>query len=494
MGGDRILTSSTTASNARNVSERHSASSAELCRLTILSAHTQVDLAVPLRIPLTLVIPGIVDTIADHRDGNEFDEPTEQFDPVDWTLARVGRSPLSPALSLHEHDVRDGELLVLETATAAAPPPLFDDIMYTVAATDSGAYRRWTPFTARIVGSTAGVLAAIIASLALILGETGPVGAVCAAATASACATAAIVIARVYRDPAGFVALGCAGVPPAFVAGILFVPGPITSSHLLLGSMCSAALALICLRLSGHGLAVFTALFVIFVAATGVAAGALALPRTPLATIGAVTVVVALVFLACAARLSMLFARLPLPPVPAPANPLADAADTVPEPDLPDLTELASRAVRARSYLTGLVVAAAVVTATGAVTVGWPRTDGMHEWPALALACVTAAVLMFRGRTYDGAQQSIPLVSAGLTVLLALLGAFAWTHRDGALVIYALAALLVLGALILGIIAPRRVFSPVMRRSAELLDLASTASIVPLVCWVSGLFGALRGL
>lgn len=165
------MTSTTTTSAAHTGHGPRATHSAELCRLTVLSAHSQVDLAVPLRVPLTAVIPGIVDTIVNHSNLNEFDHSTEQFEPVDWTLSKVGRAPLAPMLSLHEHGIRDGELLVLEAADTAAPPPLFDDIMYTVAATDADIYRRWTPITARVVGSSAALVAALIAALAMVLGE-----------------------------------------------------------------------------------------------------------------------------------------------------------------------------------------------------------------------------------------------------------------------------------------------------------------------------------
>ncbi|MFC8933595.1 EsaB/YukD family protein [Rhodococcus sp. NPDC057135] len=92
------MTSTTTTSAANTGNGRRANHSAELCRLTVLSAHSQVDLAVPLRVPLAVVIPGIVDTIVNHSNFNEFDHSTEQFEPVDWTLSKVGRAPLSPTL------------------------------------------------------------------------------------------------------------------------------------------------------------------------------------------------------------------------------------------------------------------------------------------------------------------------------------------------------------------------------------------------------------
>lgn len=474
--------------------DRRSASSAELCRLTVLSAHTQVDLAVPLRIPLALVIPGIVDTIRSHSDSNDFETVSEQFDPTDWTLAKVGCAPLSDMLSLHEHGIRDGELLILAASDAAAPPPLFDDIMYTVAATDAQTYRRWTPMSARITGSVVAVLASLLASAALIVGATGITGATCAFIASLLLTIASIVMARVYHDSGSALVLGCAAVPLAFTAGLLAVPGDIDAPHLLMGSVLVASVALLCLRLSGIGFTTFTALFGMSLAATAATAAATLLPRVSPETISAVAIALALITLAYSARLSMILARLPLPPVPVPANPLDEARDLVAEPTMPNFDELSRRTGRARRYLTGVVVATSVTAMTGALNVAAVHTDGGIVWSGIALAGVTASVLMLRGRTFAGTAQAVPLIACGAAIVLVVPGAQIWLHKDGTLVIFALALAVLILALMLGILAPNRVFSPVMRRVAELVDLGAIALIVPLICWVTDLFSVMRGL
>jgi type VII secretion integral membrane protein EccD len=329
------LTSTTTTSAAHTGHGPRATHSAELCRLTVLSAHSQVDLAVPLRVPLTAVIPGIVDTIVNHSNLNEFDHSTEQFEPVDWTLSKVGRAPLAPMLSLHEHGIRDGELLVLEAADTAAPPPLFDDIMYTVAATDADIYRRWTPITARVVGSSAALVAALIAALALVLGDTGLIGAVCGGVTSLVLTVTAVVAARVYADTASSITLGCTAVPLAFVSGALCVPGTVLSAHLLLGSAFAAAVTLICLRLCGAGLAVFTTLLVVLLAAASTFAVTTTLPEARTATVSSAVIAAALIVLTFTARLSMLFARLPLPLFRRRVIPSTTIATECPSPSYP---------------------------------------------------------------------------------------------------------------------------------------------------------------
>src|SRR5690606_18845727 len=131
----------------------------DLCRITVLARHTEVDLALPLDVPVALLLPGVVHLVAGHRPDNDFDATPERTEPDGWALARIGRAPLSGALSLDEHGVRDGEILVLEDAGSPAPPPLFDDVMYSVAASD----RTTTPWGA----GPSGLVAAVLGPVAL---------------------------------------------------------------------------------------------------------------------------------------------------------------------------------------------------------------------------------------------------------------------------------------------------------------------------------------
>ena len=161
---------------------------------------------------------------------------------------------------------------------------------------------------------------------------------------------------------------------------------------------------------------------------------------------------------------------------------------------MPSFDSLAQRAARARKYLTGLVGAMTALAVIGALIAAQPGVSDGIFWPGLSLAVATAAVLMFRGRTYSSAEQAVPLIAGGVTILVLLLTAAAVAVPDFAIASFAVAILFAVGGLVLGILAPRQTFSPVMRRVAELIDLAVIASIVPLVCWVTGLYSLMRGL
>ncbi len=57
----------------------------ELCRITVLTKHSEVDLALPLGVPVALLLAGIVDLVAAHRPDNEFDVTPERVEPEAWT-------------------------------------------------------------------------------------------------------------------------------------------------------------------------------------------------------------------------------------------------------------------------------------------------------------------------------------------------------------------------------------------------------------------------
>ena len=483
--------------SAQTGSEHHGAVQApDLCRITVLAQHTEVDLALPLGVPVALLIPGIVDLVASHRAANRFDLTPEQVEPGAWTLARIGHAPLAGALSLDEHGVRDGELLVLADAGSPAPPPLFDDVMYAVAVEGKDSLRRWG-------AAPAGVLATVLAPAALAAGcfsllqlPAGPhrlVAGAIAAVQGVLLLVAAAVVSRGYGDPrTGLLPAVCA-VPPVFAAGVLLVPGNVGPPQLLLGAVLVGAAAVIALRTAMVGTATFTGV----AAAAAGAAVALVLASTAGAgphAVGAGTVIAALLLVASAPRLAAVLGRLPVPPVPVPGTSLDPVS---PDPEaaapLPSFGELEARIGRARAHLTGLVYAAAALAVGGAWCAAYP-VAGAVSWPGVGLAVTTAVVLMFRGRSYTSVTEAVPLVVGGATILIGLITGAAvlapvppWFVSAAALAMFA-------GAIVFGVVAPRRQFTPVQRRIAELTEYTVIALIVPLACWVAGLYSAVRGL
>ncbi|MEV8193042.1 type VII secretion integral membrane protein EccD [Rhodococcus pyridinivorans] len=466
----------------------------DLCRITVLARHTEVDLALPLDVPVALLLPGIVNLVAGHRPDNDFDATPERTEPDGWALARIGRAPLSGALSLDEHGVRDGEILVLEDAGSPAPPPLFDDVMYSVAASD----RTTTPWGA----GPSGLIAAVLGPVALAAGcvpllflpdgaSRLALGAVCAALPLLVLLAAGI-LARLHDDRRTATALLWCAFPLAATAGALLVPGESPAPRLVLAAALTGAVAVLAVRATRIGLAPCTA---VAATAAGVVVTATLASTTELEAraLGAGTVVVALLLAGTAPRLAAMLAKLPIPPVPAPGAPLEPETPESSVSGLPSQAELEHRANRARSALTGIVHAVVLLTAGGAWCAAFPF-DGDVSVPAVALAVASAVVLVFRGRTYTATAQAAPLVAGGAVLLLGLLVGAAASGALPPWAVFASATGLACAGFLFGVVAPRRTFTPVQRRIAEIAEYATIATVVPLACWVAGVYAAIRGL
>ncbi|WP_232284693.1 type VII secretion integral membrane protein EccD [Rhodococcus sp. R1101] len=467
----------------------------DLCRITVLARHTEVDLALPLDVPVALLLPGIVDLVAGHRPDNDFDATPERTEPDGWALARIGRAPLPGALSLDEHGVRDGEILVLEDAGSPAPPPLFDDVMYSVASSD----RTATPWGA----GPAGLLAAVLGPVALAAGclpllslpdgvSRLVLGGLCAVLPLLLLLAAGI-LARLHDDRRTATALLWCAFPLASAAGALLVPGSSPAPRLVLAAALTGTIAVIAVRVARIGLASCTAVAVI---AAGAGVNAVLASTTDLEAraLGAGTVVAALLLAGMAPRLAGMLAKLPIPPVPAPGAPSeSETSEDGNISGLPSPAELEHRADRARSALTGMVHAVVVLTAAGAWWAAFPW-GGEVFVPAVALAVAAAVVLVFRGRTYTATAQAAPLVAGGAVLLLGLLASASATGVLPPWAAFTAATGLASAGFLFGAVAPRRTFTPVQRRIAELAEYATITTVVPLACWVAGVYAAIRGL
>ncbi|WP_206491847.1 type VII secretion integral membrane protein EccD [Rhodococcus sp. KRD162] len=523
---------STIAADAnRRAQGTHAIFAQEVCRVTVLARSTQVDIALPVDVPVSLLVPGIVDMLAGvepaerprgavepaerpsraaERPGGTVEPAEPPGDssgvnsdqaglPVAWTLARIGFPPLAPTATLAESSVRDGELLVLGIAERPAPAPLFDDLMYSVARAGSDDVPHWTAHTARTVGS---VVTGAMVALACGIVLRGPIRAgadnlgnlvegVAAVTVSILFAIAGMILARVYRQDAVSVLFGGCAVVLVFTGGTLLVPGQFGAAQLMLGSAMAGAVALLSLRIGGTGFALFTAAIVLALA-TFLAAVATLFTTVSPASIGAVAALCGLAGIAMSARVSMMQAKLPLPPVPTAGAPL----DTVEEAELDAISfdDLQGAAARARSYLTGLLVSFTVAVVAGVLVAAATGIDGGVRWPAVALAALCALVLLLRGRTYAVVAQAVPLVAGGTTILLSLLVGAMLALPQHTLAFFGAAVAGAVTASVFGAFVPTRTYSPVMRRSAELLEYAVIAMVIPIAVWVCGLYSAVRGL
>jgi type VII secretion integral membrane protein EccD len=422
---------------------------AEMCRVSIRSAHRDTDLALPADLPLCEVIPSVVDVVGAEVCGR------------DVHLVRADGDVLDAARSLAQCGVHDGEVLILTAATEPphrAPFDLCDSVVDAVGRTDSDVPARH-PTTA-VVGTLWSA-----AAVAVVLGHnafdatTGNVGAGCA--TAISALVGAVVL---RRDPPLAVPLGVVAAALAGLSAALAVPA---LPGFMLAMSAVSATSLLAWRLLDCGTGTFLPLGGMTMAAAA-AAFAEHLGLLPTAGIGPVLTMASLAVLAVAPRLATRLSGL--------------SASVWPD-------DVERRAASARRVLTGLVTAAAATSALGTLVTA---VLSVRRLEAATLIAAVAAILLLRSRTHaDPCRAAALLISAGVavSVFVGLVAVSApWTTTW-------LCGLLIAGAVIVMVLGSTDLsVSPAAEQMMAAVEWAAGAAIVPLACATAGFFTAIRSL
>ena len=433
-----------------------------LCWLSVAHGPHTVDVALPMDAPVGTLLPSIVDLV--HQGTVAADEARQ------WHLSRVGDQRLDEAMSLEDNAIRDGDLLLLTTKAAPAAVWSQDDPWH--AAVDTMDARRPPP---RAVSAVVCLCTAVIGAAALVWSGavTHAIGHVITAGVMAAVAAVAVVaMRRAHADPVLSVALSVITIVFAAAAGFLAVPaGPSMASSLLATAVaCSTSVLL--LRVTQCGAICLTALAAL-TALTSAASACGVIWSLPIPTTGAALSVLSLGTLGLAARLSLALAGL-TPAVPSP--------DDAPAPK-------AARVATAHDTLSGLVIGSAAAAALGAVLV---ISGHSGSWPqATAFSAVVGLVMLLRVRTHIDLRRRIALMVAGHIAVAAgvvLVVVSAPGQANWVCVLATAIGLTALGGAV-GV-----TLSPLARRAVDLVEYLALAAVVPLACWVGGVYGLVRGL
>ncbi|OBI78758.1 type VII secretion integral membrane protein EccD [Mycobacterium sp. E740] len=418
-----------------------------------------VDVALPSRACLGDMLPSLVELIqVDHRQSAQR-----------WRLLRVDGASLDESLSLRDNEVRDGDVLWLTTEDVSAPVFFDCDASRTAARLAPPAGGVPQPLCA-----VASVVAAAVGAVAIICSARAGVGmapVATAAGLSGAAILASVVAQRQRRQKPLRLGLNAIAVLMAAAGGAVAVPvGPLPA-HLLLTSSAALVVAVLLLRLSFcwelTGI-VTTAL--LCAAASGVATtGSLDSVST-----GVLLATSALATFGVAARLAIQFTRL------GPAAP--DAEDIGCRSGVEE-----SRVTIAHDTLTGIVAGAGLAALVGSVLVGSRVAE--RSFAAIAFEIAVGAAMLLRARTHIGTVRRTTLTACGFAVLIAGLAAAVAVAPQHGYMFGALACLLATGALIplLGHTPPLLV-----RRAVELAEYAALAAVIPLGCWITGVFDFVR--
>lgn len=437
-----------------------------------------IDVALHAKIPVAVLIPSIVDILEIGHPDNEAER---------YQLSVPGHSALDPSMTLTQHRIGDGAILLLSRCGVPLPAPRYVDVAQAVSATLGAVARPHNGFrhdrAVRLTAATAAIASAGIGGLVIVrntfsAGATGEVAStvtVLVAAGILALGLAALAH-RSHRDQTAGLTLSAIATVFAAVAGFVAVPGEPGVCNVLLSAAAVGATAIVAIRVSGCGVVTLTAVAccAVIVAAAGLA-GVIsdAAPRA----IASVAALVCLALLGVAARASIALAGLS------------------PRPGTPDVAEvepsgawLSPKAVSADRWLVSLLGGLSGAAAVGAVITVLAGAPG----PACtAFGTLTGALLLLRARSAEARRMLVFAASGFVIVATTFVVAAARTPVHNS---WVATATTVAVAMCLGFVTPPRPLSPVLRRSAGMLEWLMLAVMVPLTCWICGLYGAVRGL
>lgn len=403
-----------------------------------------VDVVLPSSPPLGELLPTIVGFV----DGGAFPGDTA----VRWRLDHPSIGRLDPSLSLIDNGIRDGDLLLLDTDGARSLGPLRRTAPQVV--THSQPPRR---VPGHAVASWVCLLATALAAVVLA-SAVGSATATTSALLAAAGTIAAAVVAVAAGHPT---ASSVAVVILAGVTGFLAVPSGPAAPNVFLGATAALCAALLAMRLSGR-----TSMTLVALSALSLPVAAVTLVALPATAAGAALSTVSLSLLAVAPRAAVLAGRL--------------------GPDHWHDGVEESAAV-AHVVLSGLVAGSAAGTAAGATVLVVAGQRGPTAGAA-TLAGVVAAILLLRSRTYVDADRQITLLAGGVANAIACLCLVLILHPT---VAGPIAGMLIL----VGLAALRRPrCGSRVTRVLNRLEYVALAAVVPVACWVGGVYTALGGI
>ncbi|AQS69498.1 type VII secretion integral membrane protein EccD [Streptomyces pactum] len=443
---------------------------AVLSRVTLVGERRRVDLVLPAREPVGLLLPEIMRLLDDRAEGR----------PASRHLVTVDGSALDHDSTLETAGIRDGAVLRLVRVEDAPPAPVVHDVT-DVVAEDLG-HRRglWGPAARRVTAGAASVGWVIVASL-FARAQYDDRGTVAAAllAGAGAAAVAGALLGRVRRHGLGATLLCAAGA-----LGVLGVwslvddlGGSSAGASRFAGVAAVSVLVLALLGLFtplgrggivGAGAVAVTAVGWEVVVAVQSGAGT----AEQQARVGAVLGVVCVVVLGVLPRLALMASGL-------------SGLDDRRAGGISVSRHQVSAALAAAHR--GLVLA--TVTVAGSAAVAAVLALRVPSVWTVALAAVVAVVLALRARAFPLIAEVVVLLTAAAGVAVRLL--VVWAERSSAAA--PLAVLVVLAVLPLVVLAvqPAEHVRVRLRRAGDLLESVGVIALLPLLAGVFGVYGRL---
>jgi type VII secretion integral membrane protein EccD len=453
-------------------------------RLSLLSNRTQVDVTLPLDVPIANLTPELVKLGRVGGDA-ELDAGEDPFDSeakhnVSVLTRFDSTTPLPSSSTLRETGVADGELLRLTTRRALTAPTLYDDVVDAAARLNKTSYASWDAAAARWMTFAGVHLASGIWVYFLLADAFAPNRAAFVGLSAAVVLTLTSGAALAYRSHGQSdigAALGWAVLPITPAIGWAVLHG-LGSYGLAAGCAAMVAISALLFRVVGTGRWGYLAFGLTF-ALTGLALAAYS-AGAPASWVGAGLATIATLSCLAVPRVAFRLDRAEH------AAPEATATDSAIPSGAEDIWARVRSETLTRSALyTGLAVSAGL----GALAV--LTSPGPLRWSSLAFALGCAAALgIYALRPVTKEERAGLAIPA---VALAILSCALAQRGNQPMALVGLGVLLTttLGFAVIGAIAPAGRLSARPRVALAYLAYLITAALIPLGMWVVGLYGRL---
>ncbi|MFE9834900.1 type VII secretion integral membrane protein EccD [Streptomyces sp. NPDC005551] len=440
---------------------------AALSRVTLVGERRRVDLVLPSREPVGLLLPEVLRLLGDRVS----DRPQLRH------LVTADGSALAHDSTLESAGVPDGAVLRLVRAEDAPSAPVVHDVSDETADDLDGRAWRWRPAVRRVVAGLATVGWALVTGLVArgAYGH-GPVGGGLLAVAAVA-AVAGVLLGRAGRRGVAATLITTGGALGALGAWTL---GDARDWPTAVQSGGPAAALVVTLVLLGRftplgrgglvGGAALAATGVCWEAAVALQSGAASAGEQ--ARAGALLAVGSVVVLGLLPRLALMASGL---------SGLDDRRSGGASVSRYQVT--AALAATHRGLALATVTVAVSAAAAGVLALREPTV-----WTVL-LAAVTTAVLALRARAFPLVAEVVVLLLAGAVLAVRLISV--WLDRSGAAgPLAVLAGLAVLPLLVLSV-QPAEHVRVRLRRAGDVLESVGVIALFPLVLGVFGVYGRL---
>jgi type VII secretion integral membrane protein EccD len=486
------------------------------CAVAVVCGEHLVSQVYPASVPVEVFIDNIVELLNDEfkrRGLGGLDAD------VGYELHKANGVRLDVARTLDELGVEDGDTLVLvPSVDGDSFEPQYESLSTGLARIGK---KLFDPVTADTAAHTAVVISAMVlaATLGLALRNrtatdslvpsivTGVAGLLVVAAAAATWRW------RPHRTDmlSGFAWLA---VPLLAVGLGVAAPGDLGAPHLFITAL--AAVVLVCGAVVVTGRLVSVAAAVVTVCALGGAVAAIRMWQPmPAQRLGMCTLIILLLLLTFAPTIALWTARIRPPhfgsitgrdlfrrsdrlPADAVEPVSADTEAETDEEANPDTTprgaQITAAAVRANNVLTGISVGAGLALPAAV----WPTlTPGRsHSIAAAVLAGLFVLIYISRGRAYADKRQAIALVCGAAAAVCPGVVKYVLHEPAGSSQAVLAGALALAGfgaaALAAGLLIPVTKFTPLVRMTAEWLELVAIIAALPLAAWIGGLFTWIR--